>query len=439
MDDVRRAIHYVARGDLPVAVAGGRHAMGGQQFAANGLIIDTTRLDRILRFDRNAGTIEVEAGIQWPELIEGYLRLQREAGPMWGIAQKQTGADRLSLGGALSANVHGRGLSMRPFISDLESFSMIDHTGELHRCSREQDPELFRLAVGGYGLFGVIVSVTLRLVPRRKLQRIVELLDVDEFTDASSCRIDEGFLYGDLQFSIDPSAADFLRTGVFSSYRPVEAQRPMPPSQKVLSDRDWGDLVLLAHTDKGEAFRRYAEHYMATSGQIYWSDTHQLSKYLDGYHWELDRKLRARIPATEVIGELFVPRRRLGDLMAAARDDLRANSVDVIYGTIRLIERDDESVLAWAKESYACVVLNIHTPHSARGVVRTKGAFRRLIDVATEFGGSYYLTYHKVATADQLLSCYPQFSEFVGLKRRYDPDERFASDWYRHYVSLLDL
>lgn len=50
---------------------------------------------------------------------------------------------------------------------------------------------------------------------------------------------------------------------------------------------------------------------------------------------------------------------------------------------------------------------------------------------------SYYLTYHKFATRDQILACYPQFPEFLRLKRRYDPEERFQSDWYRHYRRMF--
>jgi len=33
--------------------------------------------------------------------------------------------------------------------------------------------------------------------------------------------------------------------------------------------------------------------------------------------------------------------------------------------------------------------------------------------------------------------CYPQFPEFLRAKRRYDPQERFQSDWYRHYKRMF--
>ena len=52
-------------------------------------------------------------------------------------------------------------------------------------------------------------------------------------------------------------------------------------------------------------------------------------------------------------------------------------------------------------------------------------------------GGSYYLTYHRWATRKQVETCYPQFPEFLRLKRRHDPEERFQSDWYRHYKAMF--
>src|SRR5207247_846844 len=102
---------------------------------------------------------------QWPELIDYLWRTQAAAERPWAIVQKQTGADRLSIGGALSANIHGRGLTFKPIIQDVEAFTLVDASGDVHTCSRRDNPELFRLAVGGYGLFGLIGSVPLRLAP----------------------------------------------------------------------------------------------------------------------------------------------------------------------------------------------------------------------------------------------------------------------------------
>lgn len=427
MKDVRTVLRRAAGEGLPLCIAGGRHAMGGQQFCAGGILIDTRGLDQVLDFDADHGRISAGAGIQWPALLE-HLRETP-----WGIAQKQTGADRLSLGGAIAANAHGRGLTMPPLVSDLEELTLVDSRGEVQRCSREENAELFSLVAGGYGLFGVVVSATLRLTPRRKLERVVEVRELTGLAEAFDERIAQGFLYGDFQFAIDPSTEDFLHRGVFSCYRAVADSTPIPEDQKALSREEWAQLLYLTHTDKPRAFELYAAHYLETNGQIYLSDAHQYGDYVDGYHAKLDLAMSAEHAATEMITEIYVPRARLADFMADVAADFRETAVDVIYGTVRLIERDEDSFLAWAREPWACVIFNLHTAHTPAGLAHSEAAFRRLIDYAIERGGSYFLTYHRWATAEQLEACYPRFRDFLARKLEYDPEGRFQSDWYRHY------
>src|SRR5215204_7527715 len=162
-EDARAAILAAGTENLPVCVAGGRHAMGGQQFASGAVLLDTQSYGGVRQFDSERGLVEVESGIQWPELITWLVEHQFGAERQWGIHQKQTGADRLSIGGAVAANVHGRGLRMKPFVNDIESFVLVDGRGNARTCSRSENSELFRLAVGGYGLFGALSTVKLRL------------------------------------------------------------------------------------------------------------------------------------------------------------------------------------------------------------------------------------------------------------------------------------
>lgn len=438
VEDVRRAIGRAGDAGVSVAIAAGRHAMGGQQFCSDGVLLDMRTLDDVVSLDVGVGVIEVQAGMEWPALIEYLSARPGTNGVPWAIRQKQTGADRLSIGGALAANAHGRGLTFPPFVSDVESFTLVDANGELVRCSRNENAELFTLVAGGYGLFGCVVSVTVRLVPRQTLERVVEVRSIDDLISMFDRRIAEGFLYGDFQFAVDPEGDDFLRRGVFSCYRPVEHDGPLPSGQRALARDDWRRLIALAHTDKRRAFDLYAQHYLATTGQLYYSDAHQLADYEDGYHRQLDVTLGAPHRATEMISELYVPRDRLDDFMADVADDLRRTEVDVIYGTIRLIERDEDSFLTWAREPWACVIFNLHTDHTDAGIERSAAAFRRLIDHAADRGGSYFLTYHRWATRDQVERCHPRFAGLLDAKLQHDPEERFQSDWYRHHVTLFE-
>jgi FAD/FMN-containing dehydrogenase len=434
LESIASEIQRAQRLAMPVSTSGGRYAMGGQQFCQGGLLLDTRRLNRILDFDAERGTIRVEAGIQWPELIERIASLQSPSSlSRWAIAQKQTGADRISIGGTISANAHGRGLAMKPFVSDVESLVLVDAQGVAIECSRTQNAELFRLVAGGYGLFGCIYSATLRLVPLRWLEREVQMCSVHDLVARLEARQRAGCLYGDFQFSTDDKSDDFLCNGIMSCYMPVSHDGPPPVDQRTLSAEDWKRLVMLAHVDKGRAYRLYTAHYLATSGQRYASDRQQLAEYLDGYHHDLDRALCAPHRGSEMISELYVPRDRLSDFMADVAEDFRRHDVDLIYGTVRLIERDDESFLAWARERWACVIFNLHTVHTPAGIDRSAQAFRRLIDRAMALGGTYYLTYHRWATREQVMACHPRLRDFLRLKLAHDPEERFQSDWYRHY------
>src|SRR5436189_3745288 len=434
-DEFVEIVRSASRQGLPISVSGCRHSMGAQQFATDSLCIDTRSLDRVISFDQESGLIEAEAGIQWPKLIHTYLDAQEHREKEWGIAQKQTGADTFTLGGSLSSNVHGRGLAMKPLISNIEAFTLIDAQGETVRCSRTDNYELFRLAIGGYGLFGLISAVTLRLVPRQKLRRVVTIVEATDLARSFEQRIAQNFLYGDFQFSVDEKSPGFLQHGVFSCYKPIDDREPIV-AEKKFRDDDWLDLLRLAYTDRAKAFKRYSDYYLSTNGQTYWSDTNQLSAYLPNYA----QKLREEIGGDEsslIITEIYVPRRNLPDFLGQAAKLLHSNRTTVIYGTVRLIEKDDESFLAWAKEPYACIIFNLLAFHTPPGIQASANSFRGLIDLAIARSGSYYLTYHKFAKAEQVIACYPEFKEFLNLKRKYDPSERFQSDWYRYYRTLF--
>src|SRR3989441_1825107 len=334
-DELAQIVRSASQKALPISVSGCRHSMGGQQFATDSICIDARSLDRVISFDQEHGLIEVEAGIQWSKLIRAYLDARRDSAKQWGIAQKQTGADTFTLGGGLSSNVHGRGLAMKPLISNIESFTLINADGKSIHCSRDENNELFRLATGGYGLFGLIDSVTLRLVPRQKLRRVVKIICAEDLPKRFEERIAQEFLYGDFQFSVDEKSPDFLQRGVFSCYEPIDEHEPIV-AKKELRDDDWLELLRLAYTGREKAFERYSDYYLSTNGQTYWSDTNQLGAYLPNYAQKI-RELISGEESSLIITEIYVPRPDLPNFLTQAAELLRSNRTTAIYGTVRLI------------------------------------------------------------------------------------------------------
>ena len=178
----------------------------------------------------------------------------------------------------------------------------------------------------------------------------------------------------------------------------------------------------------------YREQVLNTDGKaVDWSDSWQHGDYVAGYHRGIDALRGESAPGSEILTELYVPRESLAKFLTQAGAILRAGNANLIYGTVRLIERDDETVLAWAKRDYACVIFNLHTQRTPAEIERNGSVFRQLLDAAIGLDGSYYLTYHRFAQPDQTARCYPRFAEFLSAKRRYDPHETLDSDWYQHY------
>jgi FAD/FMN-containing dehydrogenase len=106
---------------------------------------DASGLDRVLRHDAERGLLEVQSGAPWSALAA-------HGGSTFGAG---------TVGGNVAANAAGPdGL---PMVAHVHSITVAGADGELRRASRERAPELFRLVVGGFGVFGPFYSVTLDL------------------------------------------------------------------------------------------------------------------------------------------------------------------------------------------------------------------------------------------------------------------------------------
>ena len=437
LDELRSTVRACSAAGEPFSIAGARHAMGGQQFLSAGVLIDTRALDQPLAHDSARGLLRIGAGAAWPQVMRAANAVPADHGA-WSIRQKQTGADDLTLGGSVSCNAHGRGLAMGPLVDDIEALTLLTPQGEAVECSRDRNADLFAHAVGGYGLFGIIADATLRLVKRTAVRRLVDIIDLEDAVNAVYRRAAQGCTYGDFQYAIDLADDSFLRRGVMACYQVVEGAAPDDGGADLSRD-DWLALLKLAHTDKRRAFARYASYYLESHGRLYWSDAMQLGTYIPTYAEFLaeSHDEPGRPAESLMITELYVPPPRILEFMVAARAVLRATGVEDIYGTIRAIRGDATTILPWAREDYACVIFNLRTIHTPAGLEQTRRAARALIDAAIALSGSFYLTYHRWATREQLLTCYPRLPDFLRRKRELDPKDLLRSDWYDHLCATL--
>lgn len=129
----------------------------GDCAVATGGTIDMRRFNRMLAFDSKAGVLTVEAGVLLADVIEAFL-------PGGWFPYVTPGTKFVTLGGMVAADVHGKNHHGEgSFGRYVEWLDVIDAQGQLRRCSRSEDAELFAWTIGGMGLTGVILRVAFRL------------------------------------------------------------------------------------------------------------------------------------------------------------------------------------------------------------------------------------------------------------------------------------
>jgi len=136
--------------------------------------------DRILAFDGSTGRLHAEAGFSLDQLYRVFL-------PRGWFTPVTPGTRFVTLGGMVAADVHGKNHHRDGCIGEhVQQLTLRVADGRIVTCSRELEPELFQATLGGMGLTGHILDVTLRLVrvPSPWIVRQSERIpDIDTFIE----------------------------------------------------------------------------------------------------------------------------------------------------------------------------------------------------------------------------------------------------------------
>jgi decaprenylphospho-beta-D-ribofuranose 2-oxidase len=119
--------------------------------------ISMLRLDHFLAFDDESGQLTAQAGVSLADMIETFL-------PRGWFPAITPGTKFVTLGGMIAADVHGknhhRDGSLRECVDWID---VMGADGEISRCSRDCNAELFDSTLGGMGLTGIILQAAIRL------------------------------------------------------------------------------------------------------------------------------------------------------------------------------------------------------------------------------------------------------------------------------------
>jgi FAD/FMN-containing dehydrogenase len=408
----------------PLCIGGARHSMGGQSLAADGTAIT---LDRgWCEPDTASQTYRASSGVRWNQVI-------RTLDPL-GFTPKVTQANNdFTLGGAFSVNVHGWAVPEGPMGSTVRAMTVMLADGQVVRCSRETEAELFRMAMGGYGLMAVILDLEVEMARNVRLAPQFSRITAGEFGPAFNAAVHEPgvhMAYGRLSVGRD----DFLQDAQLVAYREL----PGEPDPLFAGESDPLDsltrAIYRAQIGSGAAkdFRWYAETELGPRLQHGPTTRSRLINTPTSVLAERDPR------RTDILHEYFLPPDRLGDFLAACRDVIPAAEGELLNVTLRYVGADRDSVLAFAPDDRVAAVMSFSQRKTQEADAELSEMTRSLIDAALAAGGSFYLPYRLHARQDQLARAYPRLDEFLAAKGRFDPGVLFRNRmWDRYFANRL--
>ncbi len=171
VEALRDVLALARRSGRTVGLRGGGNSYGDAAMNSENILIDTGRLRRILEWNPETGRIRVEPGVTLAELWQYII----EDGWWPPIA---TGTSATTMGGSAAMNVHGKNAFKAGPIGDhILEFDLMLVSGEVITCSREENSDVFHAAIGGFGMLGIFISLTMQM------KRIYSgLLDVETST-----------------------------------------------------------------------------------------------------------------------------------------------------------------------------------------------------------------------------------------------------------------
>jgi FAD/FMN-containing dehydrogenase len=431
-EHISRALEFARNNGLKVSVAAVRHSMGGQAFDDNALVLDMRKFNKIA-VDEASRAMSVQPGATWHDI-------QNVLHPRFAVKAMQS-TDIFSVGGSISVNAHGMDHQAGSVAGSIRSLRVMRADGSVTTCSRTVNTDLFRHVVGGYGLFGVVLSAELDIVDNAVYRTARDIIRSEDFPAFYSDTLEPdkniGLFYGHLS----TSPGNFLEDMIVYRYDKVADQAPA--DQPVLGEPAAVKVkrLIINLAKFGGLFQRLKWFTEKNLEPEFESCTVARTEAMgEGEACLVTRNnpMHDSVPylfndlpgETDILHEYFIPRAAYNDFIAGARTIMGAQDLPILNASVRIAHKEDVA-LTYAPEPVFALVLYINQTTDDDGNRQMRALTRALIDLTIQHGGRFFLPYQLHFTARQLNACYPELPAFLAKKREYDPGELFTSTFYR--------
>ena len=429
IEEIHAIIENAKKSGKKVSTAGKRHSQGGHAFYPDNVVIDTKNFNKIIGLNQQEKIITVQTGATW-EQIQEFINPYKLA-----IKVMQT-TQIFTVGGSLSVNAHGRDPKFGPLIETIKAIRIMLSSGEIIQASRTENYELFKLAIGGYGLFGIILEADIELTDNivyKKKAQVIRIKDYPTFVEDNV--IDNptiGLHYG----IICLAPYDHFKKILVINYTNLPASKKIPSQAYHLEEERFVNI-----SKQGLNLRRQSRLFNFYSELGEWPFVIMREKLAhttcrnNAMRHPVKCVEHAATKNTDVLQSYLIPTHSFTDFMAFLKKCAHDKDLKILYALTRYIPKNNESFLSYTPDNYFEIVLFVNHGITQDEVAHAQAWTQKVINEVLSYGGKFYLPVRLNASYEQLHQAYPQIDEFFIKKRQYDPDELFINYFYKTYTS----
>jgi decaprenylphospho-beta-D-ribofuranose 2-oxidase len=381
-------------------------------------MLSSLKLNRMLGFDAEKGILTCEAGVTYEDILEVFV-------PQGWFPAVTPGTKFVTMGGALASDVHGKNHHKEGSFSDhVLSFELMIANGDIIRCSRTENAEIFFATAGGMGLTGMILRLTIQLkkietsaikmesIKARNLSEILSMFDEFEAVTYSMAWID----------CLAPGrkqGRSVLLKGEHATLDEVQGSKwqksplQLPDKLKLTVPFDFPSFVLNPWSTRAFNFVYYNKQMKKEAHLI--GDYDSFFYPLDSiHHWN---RIYGKRGFTQY--QLVIPKEAGKEGITEVLNLIQKRGMASFLAVLKLLG-DSHGLISFPMEGYT---LTLDFPLS-------KDLFPFLDEldrVVVNYGGRLYLTKDVRMSADMLKKTYPGLEEFKSVIQRLDPEGKVRS------------
>jgi FAD/FMN-containing dehydrogenase len=414
---LKNVLNYAKENNLKISIAGAKHSMGGHTIYPNGIVLNMLPYKQ-MALDTTNNVLTIGSGALWEDAIKYLDKYGKSISIMQAFSS-------FSIGGSISVNGHGWQKDVPPISSSVVSFTLMKENGEIINCSRQENQELFKLVIGGYGLFGIILDVKLKVVENEALQykyiRLSPYNYVNYYKKYISENPNVNLVFGRLRIS----DKYFLEEATLNFFEKVEATIPILQNEKSTE----AQRLVFRGSVNSEYGKRLRWDLETGMNKVSKNEIYSRNELLNDHVSLIENKDSS---STDLLQEYFIPERNFNQFITDIKPILKKSKIDLLNITIRGVRQDNDSYLSYAQENVFGFVFLFNQKKSEKQEAEMKNLTNQLLEVALKNEGTFYLPYRLHIDKDKMRKSYPRADKFFQLKLKYDPTELFNNKFYEH-------